>query len=143
MRRLFALVVVAVLMTSGCTKEKSGPTPTPSGSAAPSSAAPVAKGTYGWDAYGVDAVLTPGADAWSLKIQNKTGAKIDRPGVYALASMDGHKVDATVEGAEPLADGESATLTVTWPSDFDPRTGIGMVMLTIGPDLYGGFEKGR
>jgi hypothetical protein len=143
MRRLLAMVAVAVLMVSACAKEKSSQTPTPSGSVAPSSVAPVAKGTYGWDAYGVDAVLTPGADSWSLKIQNKTGAKIDQPGVYALANMDGHRVDATVEGAEPLADGESATLTVTWPSDFDPKTSIGMVMLTIGPDLYGGFEKGR
>jgi len=144
MRRWFALLVVAVLMTSACTKDKGTSTPTPGGGSAPSSTAPpLAKGVYGWDAYGVDAVLTPGDETWTLKIKNTSGAKVEAPGIYALASDDGHKVDATLEGAKPLADGESATLDVSWPSDFDARGNTGMVMLMIGPDLYGGFERGR
>lgn len=144
MRRLFALVLVAVLMISACSKNK-GVTPSPSGgSPAPSSSVQaLAKGTYGWDAYGVVAVLTPGASTWTLKISNSSGVKIDKPGIYALASNDGHRVDATVAGSKPLADGQSATLDVSWPADFDARNNAGMVMLTIGSALYGGFERGR
>ncbi|MCJ7831973.1 MAG: hypothetical protein MUP92_00815, partial [Actinobacteria bacterium] len=68
--------------------------------------------------------------------------KLGAPGVYALASDDGHEVDAKVKGSRPLADGASATLEVTWPADFD-RKNVGMVMLLMGEDLYGGFAKGR
>ena len=146
MRRLFAVVLVVALMGSACSKDKNV-TPTPSGgSSAPSSSAPplsLAKGVYGWDAYGIEAVLTPGTDTWTLEIQNKTGAKIDQPGIYALASDDGHRVDATLVGAKPLADGESGTLDVSWPPDFDSKGNMGMVMLMIGSELYGGFERGR
>lgn len=144
MRRLLTLVVVAVLMTSGCTNDKGGPTPSSVGSSgASSSAPPLAKGVYGWNAYGVNAILTPGDGSWSLKIKNTSGEKIGAPGIYALASDDGHKVDATVDGAKPLADGESATLDVTWPADFNAHENSGMIILMIGSDLYGGFERGR
>ena len=144
MRRLFAVVLVAALMISACVKAKNDtPTPSGAGSAPSSSAPPLAKGVYGWNAYGVEAVLTPGTGTWTLKIRNNTGARIDKPGIYALASDDGHRVDATVAGAKPLADGGSATLAVSWPSDFDSEGEGGMVMLMVGSDLYGGFERGR
>jgi len=143
MRRLFALLVVAVLMTSACTKEKGGSTPTPGSSGVSSTASPLEKGTYGWNAYGIDALLAPGADTWTLEIKNTSGQKVGAPGIYALKSDTGEKVEATVEGAVSLADGESATLNVTWPTDFSAHENAGMIMLLIGSDLYGGFERGR
>ena len=138
-----ALLVVAVLATSACTKDKGTSTPNPSGSATSPSPSPLEKGVYGWDAYGVDALLTPGSSAWTLKITNTSGAKIEAPGIYALKADTGDKVMAVVAGAKPLSDGESATLDVTWPADFNARDNAGMIMLTIGPDLYGGFDRGR
>ena len=140
--RLVGVVLAAVLAVSACTKaEEADPTPS-AGTSTATEALDVAKGTYGWGAYGVTATLKPGSEAWSLEIQNDTGKKIDAPGIYALASDDGHQIHATVEGAKPLADGDSATLDVTWPADFDQKN-VGMVMLLIGDDLWGGFERGR
>lgn len=142
MRRLIGVVLMAVLAVSACTKaDESDPSPSAEGSTSTESP-DVAKGTYGWGAYGVTATLKPGAEAWTLEIENDSGKKVDAPGIYALASDDGHQIDATVKGAKPLADGGSATLDVTWPADFDQKN-VGMVMLLIGDDLYGGFERGR
>lgn len=142
MRRLLGVVLIAVLAVSACTKaDQSDPSPSGGGSTS-TAVLDVAKGTYGWGAYGVTATLKPGAEAWTLEIENDTEKKIDAPGIYALASDDGHQIDATVEGAKPLADGDSATLDVTWPADFDQKN-VGMVMLLIGDDLWGGFERGR
>lgn len=140
MRRVVGVVLIAVLAVSACTKAEE-PQASPSSSTS-STELNVAEGTYGWSAYGVTATLTPGPEAWSLEIANDSGRKLGAPGVYALASDDGHEVDAKVQGSRPLADGASATLEVTWPADFD-RKNVGMVMLLMGEDLYGGFEKGR
>jgi hypothetical protein len=139
---LVGFVLVAALAVSGCTKaDETKPSPSVGGSTS-TEAPEVLKGTYGWGAYGVTATLKPGDETWSLEIENDSGKKIGAPGIYALASDDGHRVDSTVEGAKSLADGGSATLDVTWPPDFDEKN-VGMVMLLIGGDLYGGFERGR
>lgn len=141
MRRSLAVAILAVaVLAAACTKDEDVSSPSP---ATPSTGASQAIGAnqYGWDAYGVTAVLTPTPGTWRLKITNHTGTKIDAPGIYALAADDGHRIDATVEGAEALADGESGTLEVAWPSDFDNKN-VGMVMLMVGEDLYGGFLRG-
>lgn len=143
MRRWLVGIVVVGLLASACTKAKTDTSPSPSAGSPDGSpsAATVVKGTYGWDAYGVTATLKPGDGAWSLEIKNTSGAKIDKPGIYALGQMDGHQVDATVAGSKPLGDGDLETFDVTWPPEFDPKN-AGMIMLTVGNDLYGGFQQG-
>lgn len=134
------VALVVVLATSACTKSDEA-------TSSPTAAASVAdidvpQGDYGWAAYGVTATLVPGQDSWTLDIKNASGEKLGAPGIYALASDDGHQIDATVEDSQPLADGAEETLNVVWPQDFDPKN-VGMVLLLMGDELYGGFERGR
>jgi hypothetical protein len=144
MRRRLVWIAVIAFAASACTKGGGDATPPPpSGQPTPSPSIVLDKGTYGWDAYGVTAVLTPQAEGWSLEIENTSGEKIGAPGIYALRSDTGARVDATVTNAQPLPNGGSATLDVTWPQDFNARDNAGMIMLVVGDSLYGGFDRGR
>jgi hypothetical protein len=136
--------LVLVLAVSACDKGDSQPSPSAEPKPSTASGSPVidlAAGQYGYEAYGVEAVLSPKGGQWTLEVSNSAGTKLDAPGIYVLDARDGHQIDATVEGAKPLADKEKATLTVTWPPDFDEKQ-IGMVILTIGGDNYGAFIRG-
>ena len=135
-------VLILAVAVAACTGDKDEPEPSakPATSQAPEELV-VEAGTYGYEAYGVKATLKPEGDAWTLEISNSSGDKLDAPGLYALDARDGHQVDATVEGSKPMNDGDSETLNVTWPTDFDDKQ-IGMIVLLMGDDNYGAFIRG-
>jgi len=140
-RRTSTACVLLALVLASCTKEKPVPSPITPGSAGSGteiSPSPIKAGEYGYDASGVSATLEPKESAWALKVTNESGEKIGAPGVYALDASDGHRIDATVEGARPLEDGGSGSYQVIWPQDFDPKQS-GMIILLVGEDMYGGF----
>ena len=148
MRRLTALLlaVVAVLALAGCKnntpKATSSPGGTSTGAETEPVAAPIEKGTYSYQAYGIHATIKPDGDQWSLTVKNNTGHNLGKPALYAEDSHDGHQIDATLEGSEPLANGKEVTLPITWdlPS-FNPPD-IGLVILEFGDENFGAFAYG-
>lgn len=144
MRKLLVIAVLLVLATAACNGDgkETEPSKTPASSSSQSGEELVVPaGTYGFDAYGVVATLEPKGDGWTLKVENKSGTRLDAPGIYALDARTGEQFDATLDGAKPMEDGFSETLDVTWPEGFDDKQ-IGMVILTIGDSNYGGFIRG-
>lgn len=141
-KSLIVMGILLALAASACTKDDE---PTPAPDASPSAGATaeieLEAGQYGYEAYGVTAVLEPKGGKWTLEVSNDSGYEVGAPALYALDARDGHQIDATVEGAEALKDGASETLQVTWPQDFDDKQ-IGMIVLLLGGDNYGALARG-
>jgi hypothetical protein len=87
---------------------------------------------------GLEATFTLKGTSGKLEITNNSGKDVGAPAVYSLDPTSGDRVDATVGGAEPLADGTSGSYTVTFPDGFD-AVAAGFVGLEFGSKDYGGF----
>ncbi len=66
----------------------------------------------------------------SLSIRNDTGAELGSPSIYVIGADD-RRYDATSDAAAPIADGEQATLQLTFPDGVTQQT-IGLVVLVFG-----------
>ena len=130
-------LLLGALLAAGCNKEPA-PSPKPVSPSSPSPSVAVAKGDYTYNDYGIIATLTPGGESWAFKISNRTGQAIAKPGIYALDARDGHRIDATVEGSQPMNTGQSKEFTVVFPSELDPNH-VGLVLLEIGSADWGAF----
>jgi hypothetical protein len=88
---------------------------------------------------GLVATLVLEGQRGTLEIDNGTGRELPDPGFYILDARDGHRIDARVEGAAPVPDGERKDFTVSFTGIEDRN--IGLVVLLMGPDNYGAFVE--
>jgi hypothetical protein len=133
-------MLLLALTASACQGEggASPPAGNPGSGETESPAAP--PGSYVYDAYGIRATLEPGdGESWTLKISNKTGSSLAKPGIYALDARDGHQIKGTVEGSSQLNNGQSKEFAVTFAEPLDARN-TGLVVLLIGAANWGAFR---
>jgi len=139
--RSLVLVCLVAACAAACTRGgATEPSPTPSVSASsPTPIGPVrfVPGAYRYAFGGVTATLTfTGSDA-TMEVKNATGAELAPPEVYVIDG-GGARHDGTVADAATIADGASASFSITFPSAVTPKT-IGLVILKFGDSNYGAF----
>jgi hypothetical protein len=135
--RTFAVLAVILVGVAGCTSSKSGPTPPPSANHPASSPPPVtfAPGHFAYDFAGVKATFVMTGHTASLKVQNGVGTQIGPPHVVVIDQKNQH-VQGQITGAKPIADGASATFSVSFPDSIDQTT-IGLIQISFGDVAYG------
>lgn len=135
------LALVALAAGAACTKdEPQVPTPSSTVSGGPvtsNRAVTFVPGKYRYTFNGIDASLSLDASRGALDIQNDSGADLAAPVIYVI-TQDGKRYDATIEGAEAVADGASVSLTVTFPDAVTADT-AGLIVLSFGSDNVGAF----
>ena len=113
-------------------------TPTASGGPVTSNAAVAfVPGEYRYTFNGIVATLSMDGSTGALDIQNASGAELAAPVVYAITD-DAARHDATIEGAGPIVDGGSASLTAKFPDAVTADT-AGLIVLSFGSDNVGAF----
>ena len=142
LRRIAQCLFVALLVTgAACTRDEPqvvSPTPIVSGGPVTSNAAVTfAPGKYRYTFNGIDATLTLDGSIGALEIQNASGAELAAPVIYAIG-QDGTRHDATIQDSAAIADGSSASLTVTFPDAVKADT-VGLIVLSFGSDNLGAF----
>jgi hypothetical protein len=88
---------------------------------------------YSWS--GVDIRFSMDGNGGTLEIDNGSGRRLERPGLYAILG-DGSRSDSTIADAGPIAEGERASFEVTFPASVDETT-VGLVILLIGGQNWG------
>jgi hypothetical protein len=141
--RGIACCLALALLAAGaaCTKdEPQVPTAslTPSGGPVTSNqAVAFVPGAYRYTFNGIDASLSFDGSTGALKIENASGAELAAPVIYAITG-DAARHDGVIEGAVPIADGASDSLTVTFP-DAVTAESVGLIVLSFGSDNVGAF----
>lgn len=143
--RLSALTLVLVLSLAACTGgdgKDGGKTTGPTGPTAVSGptgtiSVPPGSNVYRYVNAGLIAILDLDTD--TLEIQNRTGHDLAKPAFYVLDARDGTEVDGQVQASAVVADGQTETFDVTL-SGIEPKN-IGMAVLLMGKDNYGGFVR--
>jgi hypothetical protein len=143
--RLPALTIVLVLALSACTggdAKDGGKTSGPTGPTAVSGPTgtisfPPGSNVYRYVNAGLVAILDLDTD--TLEIQNRTGHELAKPGFYVLDARDGTEIDGQVQASAAIPDGQTETFDVTL-TGIEPKN-IGMAILLMGRDNYGGFVR--
>jgi hypothetical protein len=137
----YPLILALLAIGVACTRDEpqvASPTPTVSGGPVTSNAAVTfAPGKYRYTFNGIDASLMLDASTGVLEIENASGAELAAPVIYAVA-QDGTRYDAAIQGSAAIADGSSASLTVTFPDAVKADT-AGLIVLSFGSDNVGAF----
>lgn len=141
-RRIAYCLAVALLATgAACTKGEpqasSTATSTGGGPVTSNESVAFVRGKYRYTFNGIVASLGLEGSTGGLDIENGSGAELAAPVIYAIG-QDGTRYEATVESAAPIADGDSASLTVTFPAAVKPDT-VGLIILSFGSDNVGAF----
>ena len=127
---------MALATGAACTKdEPQVPTPSTSVSGGPvtsNQAVAFVPGKYRYAFDGINASLTLEASTGALEIENDSGGDLAAPVIYVIA-QDGTRYDASIEGAKAIADGDPASLTVTFPDAITADT-AGLIVLSFGSD---------
>lgn len=95
-----------------------------------SSDTPFVPGRFIYRFNSITAQATFDGNIASLSIRNDTGAELGSPSIYVIGADD-RRYDATSDAAPPIADGEQATLQLTFPDGVTQQT-IGLVVLVFG-----------
>lgn len=137
--RLLAVVPVALVIASCSSPPPTNQLPTKP----PLVGTDVPVGTYAYDGgFGVVATLTPQGETWILSVENTSSEPLGTPGLYALDATNGVRIDASVEGAHPLAGGTKGRFVVTF--DGNPSTeSMGLIMLEFGRHNFGPLAPGQ
>jgi hypothetical protein len=96
-----------------------------------------APGQFAYQLHGVKAQLTWNGGTGELTVTNGSGGPLDAPALYAV-THEGRRVDATVQGAAPIPDGDGVTLKVTFPDTLKPAD-MGIIALLFGTENWGAF----
>lgn len=141
-RRSALVLAIAALavVASACTSSDGGPaTPVDGPAALPSVSVAPGETVYRYSgAGGVVAILRfSDATGGTLEVRNGTGDEIPAPGLYLLDARDGARTDLSVPDAAVVADGATATFSVTL-GGF-PLDEVGMFVLLLGGEDVGGF----
>lgn len=136
----FALMLLCV--GAACTGDEpqvSSPSlATPSGGPVTSNQAVAFEpGAYRYTFNGVVASLTLDGSTGALDVENDSGTRLGAPSIYAITG-DGARYEATIEGAAPIADQASDSLTVSFPDAVTADT-AGLLVLSFGSDNVGAF----
>jgi hypothetical protein len=139
-----ALGVLAVLAAacSGSNAGEGGPSSSPSGgSETPTAVVTGPPGTvvYQYANAGLTATLVVRGQSGTLEIDNRTGRELPKPGFYILDARNSSRFDGKVADAAPIPDGDKMRFKVSFAGIEDKN--IGLVVLLMGPDNYGGFVE--
>jgi hypothetical protein len=133
------LLVLLALGAAACTGASSTDTAATSPTASPLPTSNVevktVPGVWTYELRGLKATFTWKEAPATLSVSNDTGIDVAEPSVYVV-TQDQRRVDATVEGAAPLADGADGDYTVTFPSGLT-RDDVGLVVLELGDENWG------
>ncbi|HLB61425.1 MAG TPA: hypothetical protein VJN50_01565 [Actinomycetota bacterium] len=135
------LVALLALGTAACDKAKSQPdsdgtiTTPPEESVGPIG---TTKDEFRYQNAGLVAVLKFRGKGGTLQVENDSGFDLPTPGFYVLDARDGHEIEGTVEGSEPVPDGEKKTFQISVGEGFELEN-VGLVILLMGEDNYGAF----
>jgi hypothetical protein len=137
LRSVFAavLVVAAVACTRGSSStDTSAPT---SASPLPTTnvQATIVPGVWTYELRGLKASFTWKDGPPTLTVKNDTGDQVGAPAIYVV-TQDQKRVDGSIDGSVPLADGAQGQYTVTFPSDLQ-RDDVGLVVLELGDENWG------
>jgi hypothetical protein len=144
--RLSALTLGLVLSVAACTGggdgKDGGKTTGPTGQSGVSGptgtiSVPPGSNVYRYVNAGLVAILDLDTD--TLEIQNRTGHELAKPAFYVLDARDGTEIDGQVQASAVVPDGQTETFDVTL-SGIEPKN-IGMAILLMGKDNYGGFVR--
>jgi hypothetical protein len=140
MRRTITIIVAAGLLAA-CGTQSGGTTPAADGANASSSAPASASTSYSYLNNGLEASITMTGTSGDLEITNGSGKDVGMPAIYSLDPTTGDRVDAGVDGAAPIARGDSGSYVVTFPDGFD-LAAAGFLGLEFGGKDFGGFNEG-
>jgi hypothetical protein len=137
-----AVLPSLLLLAAACTggDEPQAP-PNPSEAEASPSLIPV-PGGYVYRSPGLEATFELDGERGSLTVYNATGYELDAPGLYLLDARDGTRIDAEVEGAEPVPDGATDELEVAIDGAPEAKH-VGLVLLTFGDADFGSFVPAK
>lgn len=140
MRKVIFGVVLAGLLASGCggSGGGGGGSTGGGGTAAVGGGSSASSHSYSYVNNGLEASLTLSGGSGTLKVTNNGGKDLGEPTLYSLDPTTGDRVDATVDASAPVADGASASFTVSFPSGFDV-VAAGFVGIEFGGKDLGGF----
>lgn len=137
-----AVLPFLLLLAAACTggDEPQAPANPTEAEAAPS-LIPV-PGGYAYRGPGLEATFELEGERGSLTVYNATGHELDAPGLYLLDARDGSRIDAEVEGAEPVPDGATDELDLTIAGAPEAEH-VGLVLLTFGEADFGSFVAAK
>jgi len=144
-RRLAALLVALAVLAAACTGSDGGDegkgNGTGSVSETPTAVVTGPPGTvvYQYANAGLTATLVIKGQSGTLEVDNGTGRELPKPGFYILDARDGRRVEGKVAEAAPIPDGDKMRFKVSFAGIEDKS--IGLVVLLMGPDNYGGFVE--
>jgi hypothetical protein len=130
-----ALLMAAVACTGGSSSTQTS---------APDSASPlptvnidakIVPGEWTYELRGLKATFTWKEGPATLTVKNGSGADVGAPAVYVV-TQDQKRVDGSVDGSEPLANGAEGQYTVTFPTALE-RADVGLVVLELGDENWG------
>jgi hypothetical protein len=132
-------------MAAGCTGGDDQPpasggsaSPTPEGVTSKNVAVEFQPGKYFYQYNNVSASLTMESGGSTLEVKNNSGQDLGKPGMYVL-SQDDKRYEGSVEEAEVIPDGQSASFTVAFPEQVKPDT-VGLMVLLFGGSNYGAMK---
>lgn len=85
-----------------------------------------------------DVTATFSLTSGTLEVKNDSPAEIGKPGMYVI-SGDDQRYEGSVEAPAVIAEGESATFTVTFPDQVD-ATSVGLMVLLFGGSNFGAMH---
>ncbi len=137
--KTIALLLLLAAIASACTGS-SEPTPTRSGEPTdePTVQTSFTPGRFAYSNAGLDVTLDMTGNTGTMKVDNGTGYDLDKPDLYVIDGVDGHRIEGKVLDAAAVADGDTATFDVQFPPEVNEEQ-IGLVILLFGSDNYGAF----
>jgi hypothetical protein len=143
---LVPILLAAIACTSGETSSTPASTPGAGTSSTPTALSTVnasdvrqVPGRYTYANEGVTVDLSwSGEGTGTLTIQNKSGGDLQPPGLYAVTPT-GAQVHATVQNSKTISNGDSVTLTVTFPATLKPED-AGLIALLFGDQDWGALS---
>jgi len=92
-------------------------------------------GHFAYDFAGVKATFVMDGHTATLAVHNGAGVQIGPPRIVVIDQKDQH-IQGAITGAKPIADGGSATFTVTFPDTINQTT-VGLIQMSFGDVSYG------
>lgn len=137
LHRTLVLLAIVAVAGAGCTSSSSGSTPSPTGGAdgTPTQSVTIQPGHFAYDFAGVKATFVMDGHAATLTVHNGVGVQLGPPRIVVIDQKNQH-VQGKIAGAKPIADGGSATFTVTFPTSIDQTT-VGLIQMSFGDVAYG------
>jgi hypothetical protein len=133
------LIVVLAFAAVACTGGTSSTDTT-----APSSASPlpttnldvtIVPGVWTYDLRGLKATFVWKEGPATLAVKNGSGRDVGAPAIYVV-TQEQKRVEGSLDGSVPLADGAQGMYAVTFPGDLK-REDVGLVVLELGDENYG------